>query len=179
MYRRPAFFFLVLRTALVYVFLGHPLCWPSVGPPWSRHRRSTAIDDVYREKEMQENDDAKEDWPDLLPLEEYHRQWHGLRVRVGMHYGMGDIKLDPVSFGYDYYGTVVNTAARVESACHGGQIGTTQEVFNALKGRLPGVHWTDLGLQPLRGLSEPIHIFQALPSGPLSSRRCVCWGGWA
>ena len=46
--------------------------------------------------------------------------WNGLRVRVGVHFGHGDIKLDPVSQGYDYYGTVVNTAARVEGVAHGG-----------------------------------------------------------
>ena len=52
--------------------------------------------------------------------------WNGLRVRIGMHYGYGDIKLDPTTKGYDYYGTVVNTAARIESVCHGGQIGISQ-----------------------------------------------------
>jgi len=28
--------------------------------------------------------------------------WNGLRVRAGVHYGCGDIKLDPVAQGYDY-----------------------------------------------------------------------------
>eukprot|EP00667_Euglena_gracilis_P005832 EG_transcript_5869 len=57
--------------------------------------------------------------------------WNGLRVRVGIHYGHGDIKLDPVSRGYDYYGTVVNTAARIKSVCHGGQTGVSAAVFEA------------------------------------------------
>jgi class 3 adenylate cyclase len=35
-------------------------------------------------------------------------QWHGLRVRVGIHFGVGDAKLDPITRGYDYYGTTVN-----------------------------------------------------------------------
>lgn len=26
--------------------------------------------------------------------------WNGLRVRIGIHYGLGEIKLDPVSQGY-------------------------------------------------------------------------------
>ena len=30
--------------------------------------------------------------------------WNGLRVRVGMHYGTGEIKLDPVSGGYGQAG---------------------------------------------------------------------------
>lgn len=38
----------------------------------------------------------------------------------------------------DYYGTVVNTAARVEAVCHGGQIGITQDVYDELEGEFPG-----------------------------------------
>eukprot|EP00667_Euglena_gracilis_P002119 EG_transcript_2119 len=91
-----------------------------------------AIDAVYRE---------------LLRTEEPGRVsrscWNGLRVRVGIHYGLGDIQLDPVSQGYDYYGTVVNTAARIESVCHGGQIGVSQAVYDAVCHDLPEVVWED------------------------------------
>eukprot|EP00667_Euglena_gracilis_P004077 EG_transcript_4091 len=97
--------------------------------------------------------------------------WNGLRVRTGIHYGYGDIKLDPVSRGYDYYGTVVNTAARIESVCHGGQTGVSAAVFEALGGQCPGAVWADLGEQPLRGLAEPIRLYQVLPEGPLSHRQ--------
>eukprot|EP00667_Euglena_gracilis_P001995 EG_transcript_1997 len=97
--------------------------------------------------------------------------WNGLRVRAGIHYGHGNIKLDPVSQGYDYYGTVVNTAARVESVCHGGQTGVSEAAFLALAGHCGGVVWTDLGMQLLRGLAEPIRLYQALPDGVLAQRR--------
>eukprot|EP00667_Euglena_gracilis_P000924 EG_transcript_925 len=99
-----------------------------------------------------------------------HTCWNGLRVRVGIHYGRGDIRFDSVSKGYDYYGTVVNTAARIESACHGGQIGVSQAVYDALGGDLPGSVWSDLGRHELRGLSEPIRLYQILPDGPYSQR---------
>eukprot|EP00668_Euglena_longa_P009164 GGOE01011057.1.p1 GENE.GGOE01011057.1~~GGOE01011057.1.p1 ORF type:complete len:580 (-),score=178.53 GGOE01011057.1:387-2003(-) len=92
-----------------------------------------------------------------------HTGWNGLRVRVGIDYGTGEVYLDPVSKGYDYYGTVVNTAARVETVCHGGQIGVTQAVHDALNGEFPGASMTDLGEQILRGLSEPVHLYQLLP----------------
>eukprot|EP00667_Euglena_gracilis_P000192 EG_transcript_192 len=95
--------------------------------------------------------------------------WNGLRVRVGIHYGQGEIYLDPVSKGYDYYGTVVNTAARVEAVCHGGQVGITQAVHDAMKGEFPGASVTHLGEQILRGLSEPVHLWQLLPT-ELNSR---------
>eukprot|EP00667_Euglena_gracilis_P009754 EG_transcript_9912 len=97
--------------------------------------------------------------------------WNGLRVRIGIHYGLGDIKLDPVSKGYDYYGTVVNTAARIEGVCHGGQIGVSETVFTELGGSFPGAIITDLGHQPLRGLAEPLRLYQVLPEGALSERR--------
>eukprot|EP00668_Euglena_longa_P028646 GGOE01035937.1.p1 GENE.GGOE01035937.1~~GGOE01035937.1.p1 ORF type:complete len:1181 (+),score=394.27 GGOE01035937.1:142-3543(+) len=123
------------------------------------HHWDTAIDRTYIE---------------LLETNEVGRVssscWNGLRVRVGIHHGLGDIQFDAVTKAYDYYGTVVNTAARIESVCHGGQVGVSQEVYDAVEGHLPDVVWSDLGRQPLRGLSEPIQLYQALPIGPLSGR---------
>lgn len=40
----------------------------------------------------------------------------GRTKRLAAAWPAGDIKLDPVSKGYDYYGTVVNTAARTQVA---------------------------------------------------------------
>eukprot|EP00668_Euglena_longa_P047583 GGOE01063463.1.p1 GENE.GGOE01063463.1~~GGOE01063463.1.p1 ORF type:complete len:1261 (+),score=405.71 GGOE01063463.1:492-3785(+) len=125
------------------------LQWELFEYDWDTHR----IDTVYFEQ-LEDRDK----WPAC------HTGWNGLRVRVGIHYGTGDIYLDPVSKGFDYYGTVVNTAARVEAVCHGGQIGITQAVFDALDGKFPGVVLADLGKQILRGLGEPVHLYQLLPS---------------
>ena len=124
------------------------------------------------------------------------RGQHGIRVRIGVHCGLGDIRKDPVSQGYDYYGTVVNTAARVEGVGHGGQILITEDTYNALSdgfvsrhlvaGRAKpqgdnasvttssGSHWGStallpLGPQPLRGLDEPIRLYQLVPL-PLAGR---------
>eukprot|EP00668_Euglena_longa_P009328 GGOE01011255.1.p1 GENE.GGOE01011255.1~~GGOE01011255.1.p1 ORF type:complete len:348 (-),score=78.71 GGOE01011255.1:1115-2128(-) len=99
------------------------------------------------------------------------RCWNGLRVRIGIHFGHGDITLDPVSRGFDYYGTVVNAAARIESVCHGGQVCVSRAVYDALGGTFPNAVWTDLGPQLLRGLTEPIHLWQVLPAGELAKRR--------
>jgi adenylate cyclase len=96
--------------------------------------------------------------------------WNGLRVRIGMHYGYGDIKLDPTTKGYDYYGTVVNTAARIESVCHGGQIGISQAMLEELDTHSLDLVWMDLGEQELRGLSEKIHLYQLLPKGAMEMR---------
>jgi class 3 adenylate cyclase/ABC-type branched-subunit amino acid transport system substrate-binding protein len=124
--------------------------------PWA-----PALDDVYR------NSDAVG-----MDTNAYKELWSGLRVRVGVHTGFGSIKLDPVSQGYDYYGTVVNTAARVEGVGHGGQILLTRATYDAI---IEGHHATDkqwldqetklleLGPQPLRGLDAPVELLQLLP----------------
>eukprot|EP00667_Euglena_gracilis_P000421 EG_transcript_421 len=97
--------------------------------------------------------------------------WNGLRVRVGIHFGYGDVRRDPVSHGYDYYGTVVNTAARIESVCHGGQVCVSNTVYRAVDGNVPDCVWTELGPHVLRGLSEPVFLYQVLPEGVLARRR--------
>ena len=100
---------------------------------------------------------------EMLDTEVEPRIWNGLRVRVGLHFGQGSIKLDPTSKRYDYYGTVVNSAARIESVCHGGQVGMSQTMYEAVRNKSPNVVFTDLGPVELRGLPEPLHMWQALP----------------
>eukprot|EP00744_Colponema_vietnamica_P003249 GILI01005006.1.p1 GENE.GILI01005006.1~~GILI01005006.1.p1 ORF type:complete len:1071 (+),score=200.31 GILI01005006.1:88-3213(+) len=98
--------------------------------------------------------------------EQYKRLWNGVRVRVGVHYGFGNITKDPVSLGYDYYGTVVNTAARVEGVGHGGQVLLTDDAFQALDPAFVEkntVQVIDLGLQPLRGLDDQVKLRQLTP----------------
>ncbi len=78
--------------------------------------------------------------------------WPGptLRVRMGLHLGEAEER------GGDYFGTVVNTAARVEAAGHGGQVLLTEPVRIAA-----GVtDVTDLGLRSLRDVAEPLRLFQ-------------------
>ena len=111
--------------------------------------------------------------------------WNGLRVRIGIAFGFGSIRKDEITHGYDYYGTVVNTAARVEGVGHGGQTLITEETLQALGdgffannntnagvgGGSGAIVAIALGPQPLRGLDEPIRLTQLSPSGPLSARR--------
>lgn len=68
--------------------------------------------------------------------EELSPMFKGLRVRIGIHLGThssiieegGQLQImyDKVTKGYDYYGPVVNVAARIESIGFGGQTGVCQ-----------------------------------------------------
>eukprot|EP00758_Cryptobia_borreli_P017941 Tbor_TRINITY_DN6237_c7_g2::TRINITY_DN6237_c7_g2_i2::g.2289::m.2289 len=90
--------------------------------------------------------------------EEYSKLWNGIRVRIGINTGFGDIKKDETTGAYDYYGTVVNTAARVEAAGHGGQVLMTRATYDAALKDSPDLSQrvTELGSVDLRGLSEPV-----------------------
>ncbi len=125
------------------------------------------LDSTYRQLGFGAVPDGCTAPPTVDEQPEYDSLWNGLRVRVGVHYGMGDIKFDETSKGYDYYGTVVNTAARVEGVGHGGQIIVTEDSINRLATLgmeiPPCCVVLDLGPQRLRGLSEPVHLTQLLP----------------
>jgi class 3 adenylate cyclase len=98
----------------------------------------------------------------------YPLNWNGIRVRVGLHWGVGSVKFDAVSQGYDYYGTLVNTAARVEGVGNGGQVLATRDLYARLEEEgfdLGSVDVSALGPQPLRGLDEPVPLYQLCPMG--------------
>ena len=78
--------------------------------------------------------------------------WSGpvLRVRIGVHVGEAEER------GGDYFGPAVNTAARVEAAGHGGQVLITDQVRSATN----AADVTDLGEHSLKGVPEPVRIFQ-------------------
>jgi class 3 adenylate cyclase len=83
-----------------------------------------------------------------------------VRVRIGIHSGY------PTPAEANYIGMAVHTAARVCAAAHGGQIlvsGDTREA--AQRPRLDGVRFRRLGEHRLRGLPQPVALFQVSASG--------------
>src|SRR6266850_7068512 len=78
-----------------------------------------------------------------------------LPVRMGIATGEAELR------DGDYFGTVLNRAARVMAAGHGGQI----LVADSTAGLLSGVDLLDLGPRRLRDVSKPVEMFQVLAEG--------------
>jgi len=83
-----------------------------------------------------------------------------LRVRVGIHTGAAELR------DGDYYGTVLNRAARLMSIAHGGQVVCSQATADLLREPLPvGVELADLGEHALRDLARPERVYQISEAG--------------
>jgi predicted ATPase len=78
-----------------------------------------------------------------------------LPVRMGIATGEAELRAG------DYFGTVLNRAARVMAAGHGGQI----LLADSTAGLLSGVDLLDLGPRRLRDLPTPIGVFQVRAAG--------------
>ena len=78
-----------------------------------------------------------------------------LPVRMGLATGEAELR------DGDYFGTVLNRAARVMAAGHGGQI----LLAESTAGLLSGVDLIDLGPRRLRDLPTPIAVFQLRAAG--------------
>lgn len=80
-----------------------------------------------------------------------------LKVRCGLHRGPAERR------DGDFYGPVLNRAARIMAAAHGGQVLLSQAVADGVAGRLPaGAALLDLGELRLRDLdgAERVHQLQ-------------------
>lgn len=83
-----------------------------------------------------------------------------VRVRAGLHSGL------PTQTDDNYIGLPVHTAARIAAAAHGGQILVSGATREAMKGSVPdGVRFRTLGPHRLRGLPEPVALFQIAAKG--------------
>jgi len=95
----------------------------------------------------------------------YHDLWNGLRVRVGIHFGKGDVTYDDVVKGYDYFGSVVNIATRIENVGHGGQILVSEDTIKHLKFPIDPQRavLNTLGVYTLRGVERPPALIEIVP----------------
>ncbi|MBI4866048.1 MAG: AAA family ATPase [Candidatus Wallbacteria bacterium] len=89
--------------------------------------------------------------------------FRGLRVRMGLHLGTPDCEPDPTTGRMDYFGPMVNRAARVGGSAHGGQILLSGAAHAALSADFGGVKVKSLGTYNLKGLSTPEQLLEVLP----------------
>lgn len=84
----------------------------------------------------------------------------GLAVRFGIH--SGEVR----EREGNYYGTTVNTCARLLDVSYGDQIVVTQEAVDLIAGSLPAqVALRDLGRHRLAGIDKSVHIHQVVAPG--------------
>ena len=83
----------------------------------------------------------REDWPQEILESEDGKEirdangepiYRGLWVRMGLHWGFPVCEPDPVTRRMDYFGPMVNRAARISGAADGGQILVSKDVVNEL-----------------------------------------------
>lgn len=111
-------------------------------------------------------------WSDALvarPEAAEEPGFRGLRVRMGVHEGLPECRR--MGSRADYYGPMVNRAARISGIGHGGQILVSAETWEqASRDLRTQVTATDLGEFQLRSLSGTQRIVQIVPE-ELGDRR--------
>ncbi|GAA5975300.1 hypothetical protein JCM11641_005929 [Rhodosporidiobolus odoratus] len=85
---------------------------------------------------------VREDWPqEILDSEEGKEildsrgeiLYRGLAVRMGIHWGAPVCEADPITRRMDYFGPIVNRAARISAVAEGGQISASQDVVEIIQ----------------------------------------------
>ena len=103
---------------------------------------------------------AEIEWPPPIAVR------GGLLVRMGLHWGQPDCRENPLTGRMDYFGPVVNRAARVAGAAHGGQVLLSAEAWEciAADGGVPGLQCADRGEVKLKGIRDGVRLIEAIPT---------------
>lgn len=89
-----------------------------------------------------------ESWPTRAPI----------RLRGAINHGVAFARRG------DYFGPTLNRAARLEAAAHGGQLLASADAIDRLSPH-PEIEAVDLGHHQLRGIAEPMRVFQVVAPG--------------
>jgi predicted ATPase/class 3 adenylate cyclase len=87
----------------------------------------------------------------------------GLRVRMGAHLGTAEVVQHPVTKRADFFGPMVNETARIAGLPAGGQTVVSSALWQVARRELPHVRCASLGAHRLRGVAEPVQIFDVRP----------------
>src|SRR5262245_55381560 len=94
-----------------------------------------------------------------------------IKVRIGIN--LGEVIVE----GQDRYGEGVNIAARLEQIAEPGGVYVSAKVAKEVEKKL-AFGFEHMGLQKVKNLEEPIHVFRVKLDGTPGSRR-VALGGWS
>ena len=133
---------------------------------WCLAAQQALLDAPWPETLLAQTDAAEEKGPKGL----LHR---GLRVRMGVHLGEPECREDERTGQTDYFGRMVNVAARVTSAGHGGQVLVSASAWTRVADAwesLGGPVVRSLGDYHLKGIEEPVSLVEVLPAR-LAERR--------
>ncbi|GAA5935233.1 uncharacterized protein JCM15063_000976 [Sporobolomyces koalae] len=84
----------------------------------------------------------REDWPQEILDSDEGREildsrgevlYRGLSVRMGIHWGAPVCEADPITRRMDYFGPIVNRAARISAVAEGGHISASQDVVDIIQ----------------------------------------------
>ncbi|WNG41765.1 AAA family ATPase [Archangium violaceum] len=101
------------------------------------------------------------------------RVHRGLRVRMGVHLGEPECRVDERTGQVDYFGRMVNVTARVAAAGHGGQVLVSGPAWAQVEGALASLGQPvvrALGEFQLKGIEEAVSLVEVLPAS-LAERR--------
>ena len=93
-----------------------------------------------------------------------------IRVGIGINTG------EPVQEEGDYFGGMVNLAARICAAAGAGEI-LISETTRQVVGRMEGLDFADRGKHELKGIAEKLNLYSVVPSGGAApaTRTRVAW----
>eukprot|EP00002_Diphylleia_rotans_P031212 TRINITY_DN6476_c0_g1_i10.p1 TRINITY_DN6476_c0_g1~~TRINITY_DN6476_c0_g1_i10.p1 ORF type:complete len:2413 (+),score=464.51 TRINITY_DN6476_c0_g1_i10:263-7501(+) len=116
------------------------------------------------------------DWPQKLlrykyaaiVVEKDDYIFRGPRLKMGIHVGTPRCEQDIVTGRTDYFGSVVNAAARIKSYARGGQTMISEEIYKELLAtkydfEAEQTNARDIGEVKLRGIRAPMRLFEFLP----------------
>jgi TolB-like protein/class 3 adenylate cyclase/tetratricopeptide (TPR) repeat protein len=84
-------------------------------------------------------------------------------LRMGIT--LGDVIVD----GGNLYGEGVNVAARLEAMAEPGGLCISGSVYDQIKRKL-GADFVDIGLQSLKNMADPVHVYRMRPRSPAGQR---------
>ena len=141
---------------------------------WCLHAQTQLLDADWP-SEILESSEGTLLYGTLNPEEsDHYLLYRGLSVRMGLHFGTPISDLDPITHRMDYFGNMVNKAARISGMAKGGQITCSQEMYTSFKS-LKDVNsqllqssllepvFFDLGEHKLKGLEHPERIHACYP----------------